>query len=46
MGLRVIDEGVETEKQLNFLSQRMCDEGQGYYYFKPMPLEEVEKLFK
>lgn len=46
MGLRVIAEGVETENQLNFLSARMCDEVQGYYYYKPMPLNEVERLFK
>jgi EAL domain-containing protein (putative c-di-GMP-specific phosphodiesterase class I) len=22
----------------------MCDEVQGYYYYKPMPAEEIEKL--
>ncbi|MFA9422282.1 MAG: putative bifunctional diguanylate cyclase/phosphodiesterase [Sedimentibacter sp.] len=44
MGLRVIAEGVETENQLSFLNKRMCDEIQGFYYFKPMPKSEVEKL--
>ena len=45
LGLRVIAEGVETKKQLSFLTQRMCDEIQGFYYYKPMPAHEVEKLF-
>ena len=46
LGLRVIAEGVETETQLSFLSHRMCDEIQGYYYHKPMPAHEVEKLLR
>ena len=46
MGLGVIAEGVETKKQLNFLNQIMCDEIQGFYYFKPMPVNEVEKLLR
>lgn len=44
LGLRVIAEGVETKKQLCFLSERRCDEIQGFYYYKPMPAREVEKL--
>lgn len=42
--LDVIAEGVETKEQMEFLNQRMCDEAQGYYYYKPMPAEELEKL--
>lgn len=45
LGLEVVAEGVETAPQLEFLNQRMCDEVQGYYYYKPMPAEEIEKLF-
>ena len=44
LNLKVIAEGVETEPQLRFLSQRMCDEVQGFYYFKPMPADEVERV--
>lgn len=44
LGLEVIAEGVETVTQLEFLKQSMCDEVQGYYYYKPMPAEEIEKL--
>lgn len=46
MGLKVVAEGVETLNQFSFLSQRMCDDVQGYYFYKPMPASEVEKLFK
>ncbi|MGE5626683.1 MAG: EAL domain-containing protein [Solirubrobacterales bacterium] len=46
MKLRVIAEGVETKGQLSFLSGNMCDEVQGYYYYKPLPSNEIEKLLK
>ncbi len=46
MGLSVIAEGVETESQLNYLSQKMCDEVQGYYYYRPMPADQVEVALK
>ncbi|MGV8907232.1 MAG: putative bifunctional diguanylate cyclase/phosphodiesterase [Acetobacterium sp.] len=46
MGLKTIAEGVETKNQLDFLNSRMCDEIQGFYYYKPMPAHEIEKLLK
>lgn len=46
MGKSIIAEGVETETQLAFLTQRMCDEIQGYHYFKPMPSGQMETLLK
>ena len=39
-GLSVTAEGVESEGQLHFLQQEQCDEIQGYYYAKPMPLKD------
>lgn len=44
LGLNVLAEGVETAPQLEFLSQKMCDYVQGYYYYKPMPAYEMEKI--
>lgn len=46
LGLQTIAEGVETEQQLSFLRQNMCDEIQGFYYYRPMPPEEIEKLLR
>lgn len=44
MNLKIIAEGVETKYQCDFLNEWMCDEIQGYYCYKPMPAEEIEKI--
>lgn len=44
LGLNVLAEGVETELQLEFLRQKMCDAVQGYFYYKPMPAERLENI--
>lgn len=46
MRMRVIAEGVETEAQLAFLLRNNCDEMQGYYYSKPLPVEACTVLLK
>jgi diguanylate cyclase (GGDEF)-like protein len=40
-GLSITAEGVEQEEQLKFLEHELCDEIQGYYYAKPMPLSDL-----
>ncbi len=45
MGLTVITEGVETEDQKNFLEECGCRNFQGYYFSKPVPVEEFEAKF-
>jgi EAL domain-containing protein (putative c-di-GMP-specific phosphodiesterase class I) len=41
LNLKVIAEGVENEAQMSFLRAHQCDEIQGYYFSKPLPLEEI-----
>ena len=41
-GLKITVEGVETVEQLEFFRDKRCDEIQGYYYSKPLPLEELK----
>ena len=45
MGLTVITEGVETEEQKTFLEECGCRNFQGYYFSKPVPVEEFEEKF-
>jgi diguanylate cyclase (GGDEF)-like protein/PAS domain S-box-containing protein len=41
LNLKVVAEGVETNDQLNFLLRRRCDEAQGFYFGKPVPMGMV-----
>jgi diguanylate cyclase (GGDEF)-like protein len=40
--IEVIAEGVETQKQLDFLNERQCRNIQGYYFSKPMKADDIE----
>ncbi len=42
----VVAEGVETEGQLSLLHDGGCDLVQGYYFSRPLPPEEFEKLIE
>ncbi|MGE5677975.1 MAG: EAL domain-containing protein [Pseudomonadota bacterium] len=44
MGLDVIAEGVETKEQEAFLTRRMCNEMQGFYYYRPMCAADIENI--
>jgi EAL domain-containing protein (putative c-di-GMP-specific phosphodiesterase class I) len=43
---RIIAEGVETSEQLTFLQAHGCDEGQGYYFCKPVAAQHFAKLLE
>lgn len=43
---KVIAEGVETEQQLDYISNYDCDLFQGYLVSKPIPKEEMIELLK
>jgi diguanylate cyclase (GGDEF)-like protein/PAS domain S-box-containing protein len=41
--LKVVAEGVETEAQMNFLRSHGCDEMQGYYFARPLSVEDCTR---
>lgn len=44
LNMKSVAEGIETEAQHLELQKIGCQVGQGYYYYKPMTLTEVEQL--
>lgn len=44
-GIRVIAEGVETKEQWETLRELSCDEVQGFYFGRPVPVEEIEASY-
>lgn len=45
LGMEVIAEGVETEQQLRVLSDMGCSHFQGFYFCKPIPVDEFEARY-
>lgn len=45
LGMPVITEGVETAEQLSYLSEMGCNMFQGYYFAKPMPVEQFKEMY-
>ncbi|MGX8703082.1 MAG: EAL domain-containing protein, partial [bacterium] len=46
LGLDTVCEGVETRRQFHFLQEIGCSKLQGYYFSKPLSLEDVWKMQK
>ena len=46
MNVKTVAEGVETEEQYLFLKENGCDIIQGYYFSKPLPLDEFVELIQ
>ena len=45
-GMGITAEGVETVEQLMFLCNLDCDDIQGYYFSRPLPVKEYEECLK
>ncbi|HEY0665761.1 MAG TPA: EAL domain-containing protein [Gallionella sp.] len=45
-GLSTTAEGVENEAQRLFLEQEKCDEIQGYFYAKPLSLDQLREFYR
>ena len=41
LGLVVVAEGVETARQRHLLERLGCEQAQGYYFYKPLPVDEL-----
>jgi diguanylate cyclase (GGDEF)-like protein/PAS domain S-box-containing protein len=46
LNLRVVAEGVETLREMAFLKANLCDEGQGYYFSRPLPAAQFEAFLR
>ncbi|MEM9292625.1 MAG: EAL domain-containing protein [Acidobacteriota bacterium] len=46
LGLKVVAEGVETAEQLALVRRLGCELGQGFFFARPMPAEQVEALLE
>ena len=46
MNLEVLAEGVESESQLEYLKNQKCGEVQGFYFSKPLSVDDCEKMLK
>lgn len=42
LNVKTVAEGIENRSQVEFLRDKGCDLIQGYYYYKPIPVEEFE----
>ena len=42
----IVCEGIETVEQVEYITNERCDYAQGYYFYKPMPMREFEKLIQ
>jgi diguanylate cyclase (GGDEF)-like protein len=46
LNMKITAEGIESQDQFDFLSERNCDEIQGFYYSRALPEDEFKKLFR
>ena len=44
LGMSPLAEGIETELQWRFLTERGCEAGQGYFFSRPVPADEITAM--
>lgn len=44
--IKVVGEGVENEESLNFLKAKKCHIAQGFFFSRPLPVPDFQKLLK
>jgi diguanylate cyclase (GGDEF)-like protein/PAS domain S-box-containing protein len=44
LGMRTVAEGIERESQIRLLRSLGCAHGQGYFFYRPLPASEIERL--
>lgn len=44
LNMQLVAEGIEVKKQVEYLKNSKCDLGQGYYFSRPLPSEDIDKL--
>ncbi|AFY35468.1 bifunctional diguanylate cyclase/phosphodiesterase [Calothrix sp. PCC 7507] len=44
--LNITAEGVETQEQLDYLQMRGCNEGQGFYFSRPISAEAIAQILE
>ncbi len=44
--LNITAEGIETQEQLDYLQMRGCDEGQGFYFSRPVPADIIAPMLQ
>lgn len=45
LGMEVVTEGIETDEQIGFLANAGCDFFQGFYFSRPIPVEDFEEKY-
>ncbi|MEG1204965.1 MAG: EAL domain-containing protein, partial [Angelakisella sp.] len=46
LSIDVVAEGVETAEQVDFLRSSNCDMAQGFYFSRPVPMENFEAMLE
>lgn len=46
LNMKIVAEGIESREQVDFLAEQECDLIQGYFFAKPMPINEFEEKYK